>query len=175
MPVKSVGSLAVRGPDPPMTFPAYLYVGPVDELEDQARAAGLSPKAVRRAAEIFNRAAATEWGNVRSVVVHGDLASKHVMVTDKIEAVLDFEHARAGDAAEDLAYWSYVERDNGSFEALVKGYDSADTRLMHRVELLRLRISLSYLAYHAPRGELVGDFAVWVGENLDVDLGTVGH
>jgi aminoglycoside phosphotransferase (APT) family kinase protein len=100
-------------------------------------------------------------------LLHGDFAPKHVLVKDgRVTGVIDFEFARSGYPAADLAFWRYAEPE--SFELLLRGYgEIADpaSLLLHSLD-----ISLSYIDHHGPRGELSGEFRDLVVRRLSEDL-----
>jgi aminoglycoside phosphotransferase (APT) family kinase protein len=90
----------------------------------------------------------------------------------EVTAILDFELVRSGDPSEDLAYWSYQERDDQTLACLYDGY-GGDDAVFVRAAILRLRVGLNYISYYGESGTLRGDFADHVGVSLRTDLDEV--
>jgi aminoglycoside phosphotransferase (APT) family kinase protein len=92
-----------------------------------------------------------------SQLVHGDFGAKHVLVdeeTGRVTAIIDFEVARGGDGAYDVAAWDIYFRDTLRTSWLLEGYaDGAgapiDDDFHHRVELHRLLLAIRLLGHAA--------------------------
>lgn len=60
---------------------------------------------VRKAKEVLEKEA-VNFSEIESHLIHGDLAPQHVMINGgEISGIIDFEHARGSDPAEEFARW----------------------------------------------------------------------
>jgi aminoglycoside phosphotransferase (APT) family kinase protein len=123
-----------------------------DSLVEKAADAGFDLLLVREAIDqLLSGIAGTD--GLEPHLLHGDFASKHMLgVGSRLTGIIDFEFAGSGDGGRDLAFWRYWHPD--SFEHLLRGYGVGPDEEILRLH--SLETSLAYLAYYAPRGELVG-------------------
>lgn len=161
-----------RGVASPGTWEGFHNRHGQEELAAAARTADIDPGCVVEACEVVN-GAADLWADIDPHLAHADFSSKHVLVDgDHVSGIIDFEFASSDDAARDLAFWDYQEGP-ASTAFLLEGYRAvadADDTLERRADVLRLLVSLDYLSYHAPRGELTGSFRDQIAERLPADL-----
>ncbi len=71
---------------------------------------------------------------------HGDCADANILVDQgKVTALIDWEWAKGGDPAANIAYWAFWQDDDAALDALLVGY-SADTPAMLRERVLAYRV-----------------------------------
>jgi aminoglycoside phosphotransferase (APT) family kinase protein len=172
VPTTGLGYLDGKGVAPDSTWSEFMKRHDAQELVDAAQAVGLDAGTVLAACDLV-AGEVDLWTDVEPHLVHGDFSSKHVLVDDgHVSGIIDFEFAASNDAARDLAFWSYQEPAT-STAVLLDGYRAVagtDASLDRRVAVLRLLVSLDYISYHAPRGEVVGSFRDQIAERLPADL-----
>lgn len=138
-------------------------------LVDLADSVALDPDLVRAALERLRSGVSTHDAGP-TCLLHGDFAPKHILVEDeRVTGIIDFEFARSGYPAADLAFWHYGGPE--TFEHLIAGYGvepDPELLLLHSLD-----ISLSYLDYHGPRGELRGEFREQVAQRLAEDAAAI--
>jgi aminoglycoside phosphotransferase (APT) family kinase protein len=169
-----IGLIDATGRAPDAPWESRVIAAPTDELRDLAGQLGMDEELVVRAADVL-QSKKHLWEALGPRLLHGDFASKHVLVSDGvITGILDFELAASGDPANDIAYWKYQEG-SGAAVALLGGYakvePGAASRMSERIDLLLIAISMSYLTYYGRR-QIASEFWDWVSlrlrEHLDL-------
>jgi aminoglycoside phosphotransferase (APT) family kinase protein len=168
-----LGYVDGSGRAPDISSAERLTYRDADELSELAIGTGIEGALVAEACRLVAANVAL-WDRAPRNLVHGDFSSKHILVEgSQLSGVLDFEFAASGDAAHDIAYWDYQEGYWESTTPLLAGYETIATGaegLGQRVALLRLCVSLDYIAYHAPKGELTCAFRDHIAERIAADM-----
>jgi len=105
---------------------------------------------VFRAKEILNREA-ENFPLVSPRLLHGDLAPQHVLVKEgKISGIIDFEHAKGSDPAEEFARWELKFGDTYPIADIQEGYGNKELfggDFKKRKNVWRLYQGLAILSY----------------------------
>lgn len=134
-----------------------------EELQDRARHFGIQVEMDRALKAVTSHPAA--YHQVTRLL-HGDFGTKHVLVWRRaITGIVDFELCRAGDPAEDIAYWGVVDRAYAPVQWLTDGYEEVGAPGVdfgYRLLLSMLRRCLAWLLTPTITAPERQGFAAWV-------------
>lgn len=145
----------------------------LNELDEAARTGHVPASLLRRWEHALENVSLWRF---KATVVHGDLASEHVLVQgQQVRGVLDWSESRVADPADDLA-WLYAEAGDEGLESVLEAYalgrtEGADEHITDRA-LLAGELALVRWLMHGVRvrdGEIIDDAIAMLGQ-LAVDL-----
>jgi aminoglycoside phosphotransferase (APT) family kinase protein len=90
----------------------------------------------------------------RPRLCHGDCATTNILVDQKrIVALIDWEWARGGDPAANIAYWAFWQDDIEALDALLAGYQADEpARFRKRVLAYRVYTAIDLIHVYAEHG-----------------------
>lgn len=137
----TVDQFGIMPPDPwrlnRSTFAAWLD-RERSRIRGAVELAGMQPGTLPLIADVY--AFLREGYRDRPRLCHGDCATTNILVDQgRIVALIDWEWAKGGDPAANIAYWDFWQDDLVALEALLAGYQ-ADAPSRFRARVLAYRV-----------------------------------
>ncbi len=136
-----VADFGIFPPDPwelnVATFAAWMD-REIEHIPGALERAGMSLSILPRVVDVYIMLRDTYTDHPR--LCHGDCAGTNILVDQgKVTALIDWEWAKGGDPAANIAYWAFWQDDDAALDALLVGY-SADAPAMLRERVLAYRV-----------------------------------